>query len=188
MPADDPCVNTPPADAYWGLWWSDGTTGKWTYSSLGAASLARARRRVRRDGLGRLHGHRRPGRERGRPPDADAHPHAHEAADRAPAPDPDADGDALGDPDGDADHGHRVADHEAHAEADAEAHREADSLRLTHRDTVRRADPRADRPASERSGVDGPSDDGGLPGWVPPVLVVVLLGVAGAVAVVRRRR
>ena len=36
--------------------------------------------------------------------------------------------------------------------------------------------------------VDGPSDDGGLPGWVPPVLVVVLLGVAGAVAVVRRRR
>ena len=23
-PADDPCVNTPPADAYWGLFWSDG--------------------------------------------------------------------------------------------------------------------------------------------------------------------
>ena len=27
LPADDPCVNTPPADAYWGLWWSDGKTG-----------------------------------------------------------------------------------------------------------------------------------------------------------------
>src|SRR4051794_4088967 len=39
LPADDPCVNTPPADAYWGLWWSDGESGKWTYSSLGVASL-----------------------------------------------------------------------------------------------------------------------------------------------------
>ena len=40
LPADDPCVNTPPADAYWGLWWSDGTTGKWVYSSLAAGSLS----------------------------------------------------------------------------------------------------------------------------------------------------
>ncbi len=38
-PADDPCVNTPPADAYWGLWWSDGKSGKWSYSSLGVSSL-----------------------------------------------------------------------------------------------------------------------------------------------------
>ena len=40
VPADDPCVNTPPADAYWGLWWSDGESGEWTYSSLAAGSLA----------------------------------------------------------------------------------------------------------------------------------------------------
>jgi hypothetical protein len=39
LPEDDPCVNTPPANAYWNLWWSDGKTGKWTYSSVGAASL-----------------------------------------------------------------------------------------------------------------------------------------------------
>jgi hypothetical protein len=38
-PASDPCVNTPPADAYWGLWWSDGKSGKWKYSTLGATSL-----------------------------------------------------------------------------------------------------------------------------------------------------
>lgn len=38
-PADDPCVNTPPADAYWSLWWSDGKSGKWSYSSQGASSL-----------------------------------------------------------------------------------------------------------------------------------------------------
>lgn len=38
-PASDPCVNTSPADAYWGLFWTDGTSGTWTYSSLGATSL-----------------------------------------------------------------------------------------------------------------------------------------------------
>ena len=38
-PADDPCVNTPPADAYWSLWWSDGKSGKWTYASQAASSL-----------------------------------------------------------------------------------------------------------------------------------------------------
>jgi len=38
-PVDDPCVNTPPADAYWGLWWSDGESGTWSYATVGAASL-----------------------------------------------------------------------------------------------------------------------------------------------------
>ena len=38
-PASDPCVNTPPAGAYWSLWWSDGKSGTWTYSSTGVGSL-----------------------------------------------------------------------------------------------------------------------------------------------------
>lgn len=33
------CQRTPPADAYWGLFWSDGKSGSWTYSSKGIASL-----------------------------------------------------------------------------------------------------------------------------------------------------
>ena len=40
QPASDPCVNTPPSDAYWALWWSDGKSGAWSYSSLGAGSLS----------------------------------------------------------------------------------------------------------------------------------------------------
>ena len=39
VPTSDPCVNTAPADAFWGLWWSDGDASSWTFSSLGAASL-----------------------------------------------------------------------------------------------------------------------------------------------------
>ena len=38
-PASDPCQSTPPADAYWGLWWSDGKSGSWTYASTGVDSL-----------------------------------------------------------------------------------------------------------------------------------------------------
>jgi hypothetical protein len=38
-PSSDPCVNTPPARAYWSLWWSDGTSGSWTYASTGVGSL-----------------------------------------------------------------------------------------------------------------------------------------------------
>ena len=35
VPTSDPCVNTAPADAFWGLWWSDGDASSWTFSSLG---------------------------------------------------------------------------------------------------------------------------------------------------------
>ncbi|CAB4728182.1 unannotated protein [freshwater metagenome] len=38
-PADDPCVNTSPADRFWSLWWSDGTSGSWTFSTQGVTAL-----------------------------------------------------------------------------------------------------------------------------------------------------
>lgn len=37
--ADEACGRTPPTNAYWGLFWSDGTSGTWNYSSQGAGSL-----------------------------------------------------------------------------------------------------------------------------------------------------
>ncbi|MRK00305.1 hypothetical protein GEV27_02100 [Aeromicrobium sp. S22] len=39
-PSDAGCVNMPPATAYWGLFWSDGTSGSWTYASQGVGSLS----------------------------------------------------------------------------------------------------------------------------------------------------
>jgi hypothetical protein len=38
-PSSDPCVNTSPADAYWSVWWSDGKSGQWSFSSQGVGSL-----------------------------------------------------------------------------------------------------------------------------------------------------
>lgn len=39
VPTSDPCVNTSPASAYWALYWTDGTSGTWNYSTLGVGSL-----------------------------------------------------------------------------------------------------------------------------------------------------
>jgi len=38
-PASDPCLEASPVDAYWALFWSDGTSGAWTYATQGATSL-----------------------------------------------------------------------------------------------------------------------------------------------------
>jgi hypothetical protein len=37
-PSQDPCINTPPATAYWSYWHADAGQDTWTYSTLGAAS------------------------------------------------------------------------------------------------------------------------------------------------------
>jgi hypothetical protein len=39
VPAQDPCVNTPPDDAYWSLWWSDGRSARWRYAASGIDGL-----------------------------------------------------------------------------------------------------------------------------------------------------
>lgn len=37
--SQESCARTPPEDAYWALFWSDGKSGTWNYSSSGVASL-----------------------------------------------------------------------------------------------------------------------------------------------------
>ena len=39
-PSSAPCVNTSPANAYWGLYWSNGKSGKWNYSSSGVGGTS----------------------------------------------------------------------------------------------------------------------------------------------------
>jgi hypothetical protein len=36
---DTQCARTPPSNAYWSLWWSDGKSGEWKYASTGVTSL-----------------------------------------------------------------------------------------------------------------------------------------------------
>jgi hypothetical protein len=37
-PSQDPCINTPPATAYWSYWHADAGQNVWSYSQLGAAT------------------------------------------------------------------------------------------------------------------------------------------------------
>jgi hypothetical protein len=39
VPASANCSTMPPGDAYWGLFWSDGTSGHWVYSTYGVDGL-----------------------------------------------------------------------------------------------------------------------------------------------------
>jgi hypothetical protein len=36
---DTQCARTPPSNAYWSLWWSDGKSGEWKYASAGVTAL-----------------------------------------------------------------------------------------------------------------------------------------------------
>jgi hypothetical protein len=40
QPESAGCVNMPPTNAYWGLFWSNGTSGSWVYASEGVDSLS----------------------------------------------------------------------------------------------------------------------------------------------------
>lgn len=39
-PTSDPCGNASPTNAYWGLFWSNGRSGKWTYASSGVGGTS----------------------------------------------------------------------------------------------------------------------------------------------------
>jgi hypothetical protein len=39
-PSGDVCAHTPPADAYWALFWSDGKSGTWRYATSGVSGLS----------------------------------------------------------------------------------------------------------------------------------------------------
>ncbi len=185
-PADDPCVNTPPSDAYWSLWWSDGKSGTWNYASVGAGSLT-----VPAGGYVALSW--QGGTDRATPRVA---PSPHPAA--SPTPRPSAPPTA--------------APITAHATAgptqqaapsSSSTARTAPSrspaasfpVRSHHTQALKatpqgkHANPPTSTQATRPARATSESGSGsGLPGWVAPVLVVLLFAAAAAVAVVRRRR
>jgi hypothetical protein len=189
LPADDPCVNTPPADAYWGLWWSDGKTGKWTYSSLGAGSLSipaggyvamvwdGSAGDVRPSADPAVHATPTPTPSATKKPSPTPTP----TSTPTPTPTPTTSGPATGTP--------------TAKPSPTKTPKPSRTPSPTEETTT--AAPPSESPSNQQSEAGGPleppagSDDGddggGLPGWVPPALVVVLLGAAGGVAVVRRR-
>jgi hypothetical protein len=199
LPGDDPCVNTPPADAYWGLWWSDGKTGEWSYSSLGAGSLA-----IPAGGYVAMVWDGSTGTVR---PQADPAPHPtptpsptptptptkkpSPTATATPTPRPSSTPSASSSPDEPTAAPSRTkkpkptpSPSTSPAETTSAPSPEPSADEQTEAGGV--AEDPVDPSQSTQSSEAG--DDGGLPVWVAPVVVVVLLGAAGGVAVARRRQ
>ncbi len=199
-PASDPCVNTAPADAFWGLWWSDGDASSWTFSSLGAASL-----KIPNGGMVAFSWDAESGTA---PPSASpSHP------DPSPTPEPDPpppnDGGSGPDqpaaPDGSAAPGSTPSDTpdgspSASPGAEDGKKGKGDNGKG---DKGKQKKPKAtpgatpttpattdtELAADQGSAVaDPPADSDGLPGWVAPALIGVLFAAAGIVLLVRRRR
>jgi len=194
LPADDPCVNTPPADAYWGLWWSDGKTGEWSYSSLGAGSLT-----IPAGGYVAMVWDGSTGTVR---PQADPAPHPTPAPTPRPTPTkkPSPTPTATPTPSPTATPSGSSSPAEPTA-APSKTKKPKPSPSPSPSPSETTSAPTSEPPADEQTEAGGavedpvdPSDatvagdDGGLPVWVAPVVVVVLLGAACGVAVARRRQ
>ncbi len=189
-PAGDPCVNTPPDNAYWSLWWSDGTSGTWSYSAQGIGALqvpdggyvalswqggdAKAAPRV----APRTHPTASPTPTR-KPSRHPTSPAATRTTGPASGPSSTATSTAAAAPSATPLHPstHKPSTHQPSSTAPA-------APRSTRSPDTTQA---ASAPAQVVDGSGG-SGSSGLPGWVAPVLVVGLLGAAATVAVVRRKR
>ena len=217
-PASDPCVNTPPANAYWALYWADGKSGSWTYASTAVGSLT-----VPEGGYVALSwsaGARsapgvtpaahtsaptptpkpsskpsskptsKPSGKPTRPATPDSSAAGPSASGRATPGSPGSGTPATGTPS----QGSSSTGSPSAAKTPSPGSAAASP-------SATQPGGAAGRPTKSPGGVDGemlPESapaadpaapaDGGLPAWVGPVVVVALFAAGGAVAVVRRRR
>lgn len=199
-PESDPCQNTPPADAYWGVWWSDGKSGSWTYSSQGVDSLT-----VPEGGYVALSWNGSTARSA-----PGTSPTPHPAASPSPSSQPSSPHASPS--------GHNTPPASGHATSvptgspttaagspSASGSPSAGASPVGHRKKERSATsgPSALASGSASSspdvspGTDGPAPaasdpadpgDSGLPGWVAPAAIGLLFVGAAGTAVVRRRR
>jgi hypothetical protein len=189
----DPCVNTPPNDAYWSLWWSDGKSGKWAYSSLGAGSL-----KVPEGGYVGLSWQ---GQDAQVKPGAmpTAHPTSRPSTSptKHPSPSTDPSTEPGGTPSSAP--GSTTPSSAASSTAPQKVGRDGTSTKHPDPSKAGKAPGKASHgpdatqagePSSAvvaRTGDVGGTDGGGLPGWVAPLAVAVLFVGAGTIALVRRK-
>ncbi|KQW53734.1 hypothetical protein ASC77_05600 [Nocardioides sp. Root1257] len=198
QPASDPCVNTPPADAYWGLWWSDGTSGRWTYATTAAGSL-----HVPDGGYVAFSWNGSASRSA-----PGASPTAHPAAPtRTPSPSAAPTKKPTKKPKPSPSSGTHGSSTTLSATLSASPSTDPSSEASPSRSASASSSPAepsstgaADTPSTSPEVDESPSDtptptaaepadpsDGGLPTWVGPVVVILLFAAGGTVAVVRRR-
>ncbi|MBM7519421.1 hypothetical protein [Nocardioides nitrophenolicus] len=199
-PEDAGCVNMPPATAYWSLWWSDGKSGTWWYADAGAGNLT-----VPDGGYVAFAWHQ--GSGRATPPDVTPTPRV------APSPTPGATKSTKPKPSTKPTPKPTAKPSAAPTSATpttspassstptpSELPSDQPSEQPTEMPTETSAVPTptttadvpsideiTDGPEATAASTDGTDDGGGFPAWLGIGLVVVVLGAAGAVPVLRRR-
>lgn len=177
VPADDPCVNTPPANAYWGLFWSDGASG-WSYATQGAGGLTLQ--------AGDWVGFSWQGTSAKSPPGV------------APKAQPSPSASASRRPSG---HASSSASPQAAASSTTESpepsltsapsptrHQHRPSKSASVSGVALPSESSAASPTSAPTGSPGSPENETLPSWAVPAVVILLFGGAGAAAYLRRRR
>ncbi len=178
-PSNDPCVNTPPSDAYWSLWWSDGKSGKWSYSSAGVASL-----KVPAGGYVALSW--QGGGDRATPRTAPVpHPSASPSPTRAPTSHPTSP--PTSSPASPTTSTSAPAPSRSTASGVPVRHHHLRALKASAGQQNRGSATLQAGPLPSRAD-SGSGSGSGLPGWVAPGVVALLFVAAAAVAVVRRKR
>lgn len=191
-PSSARCDRNPPADAYWSLWWANGSSSSWTYSSLGVGSLKiPAGGSVAwswQEGTSKAKPRTEPTVSAPAPATSPASAAPSGKTTKRPKPKPSKDP-AKPTP--------TVAPSTAAATPSATAtptrvhSRKATPTPSTSPSAAAvptSASPSASPTAIETATEPTSSDRGGLPGWLAPGLVALLAVVAGGVTWVRRRR
>jgi len=192
---DTQCARTPPATAYWSLWWSDGKSGTWTYASVGVTSL-----KVPDGGYvalswqqGSTQAPPRVAPKSHVPSSPTSHPTSQPTSHptTGPSSDPTAapqQGSTVGPtsgPTSTAPPGSPTASHSPASRFPVRSHH-TEALKATPQGT--HTQPPTSTSAATRPASATTDSGSGVPGWVAPTLVVLLFAGAAAVAVVRRRR
>lgn len=193
-PENSGCVNMPPATAYWSLWWSDGRSGTWSYADAGPASL------VIPDGAYVAFAWHQ-GSGRAAPPDVVAKPRVspvtpNPTKSTKPKPSPKPTPKATPKPSASATSTSPTASATPSPSATTATPTEAASTSAVPTDVPSQTtttglpsiDEITDGPETASADADRNDDGGGFPAWLGIGLVVVVLGAAGAVPLIRRRR
>ena len=209
QPSGDACRHDPPATAYWSLWWSDGTSG-WVYSSLGVGSLkipaggsvawtwqGQSAKRLpgvapaKKVAAASAPAASAPTSAATKPKPGAAHQPVKRNTDPQVTPRPDVTASpspsALPSAMLSTTPGASDAAKPKKVERTASATASASDAAVPSPSTTAAADAAVTAADSTRTAADSAESDG-LPGWVPPAVIAVLALIAGAVALVRRRK
>ena len=192
VPASDPCVRTPPADAYWSLWWSDGKSGTWSFASSGVASLKvpaggyvalswqKGNAQVKPGVAPKPHGVTPTSSPTPRPPSS---PHPSHGPSQGPSSST-APG-APTTPPSATTSGPSTSRHPHHGKATHGQRSATPKPSSDGSDGTHALGPASD--VSDGSGGSGGSGSGGLPGWVAPVAVAAVFVGVGTITLLRRK-